>query len=58
MSDDIESMIEGCELNSDQMNDWELEFIDDISRRFYDGYDLTDRQIEKLRQIHSRVTRL
>lgn len=55
---DAEEMIEGCELNSIEMNDWECEFIDDISVKLLDGYDLTERQMDKLRSIYERVTRI
>lgn len=50
--DDIAAMIEDCEKRESKLDDWEREFIDNVSRR----ESLTDSQVESLEKIWNRVT--
>lgn len=58
MDIDVQELIHGCELNADCMNGWEQDFVESIQEQVDDGHELTDRQMNKLIDIHSRVTRL
>ena len=48
-------MIEDCETRSEKMTDWEVKFIDSISRHGQE-FPLSARQIAILEQIWERVT--
>jgi hypothetical protein len=54
--DEIGQMIEDCEKRSGKINDWELEFIDSISRSYAKYSSLTIRQQEMLEKIWNRIT--
>ena len=45
-------MISDCERRSEDLTDWECDFIDSISRRDY----LTPKQAETLNKIWERIT--
>ncbi|SFK63928.1 hypothetical protein SAMN05216302_101139 [Nitrosomonas aestuarii] len=55
---DAQDLIDGCLLNTWNLNGWEHDFIDDIQDQLGNGEELTERQMNKLMDIHSRVTRL
>jgi len=37
----------------DLLTDWEARFVHDIERKYKQGYDLTEAQLEKLEQIYA-----
>jgi len=41
----------------DKLNDWETNFIEDISIRLNAGWPLTEAQAEKLEQIYANKTK-
>ena len=53
---EIESMIEDCENRSEKLSEWELTFIDDISRQFDKSGSLSEKQLDKLETIWEKVT--
>lgn len=53
---EIESMIEDCENRSEKLSEWELGFIDDISRQFDRTGSLSEKQNNKLETIWGKVT--
>lgn len=48
-------VFQAIEENQDLLNDWETTFIDNVQRWWYNGYKLTDNQLEKLEQIYQKV---
>jgi hypothetical protein len=50
----IARMIESIEYRSDDLGDWEQNFMESIAEQFKDKNDLTDRQCEILERIHDR----
>ena len=52
MTEEQQQMITDCENRSSQLNDWELNFIDSISRQD----SLTDKQVAVLDRVWERVT--
>lgn len=56
MSEDVLQLIEDCENRSHKLNDWELGFIDSISKVLERGGSLTERQLETLEQIWEKIT--
>ncbi len=53
---EIVTMIEDCEQRSSKLTNWELEFIDSISKQVGDGNGLSQKQDETLERIWDRVT--
>ena len=51
----IEYMLSNCELNLRFLDDWEQNFIASIRQKLLHGYELTDRQIEKLEECHGKT---
>ena len=49
-------MIEDCENRSEKLTDWELEFIDSVSRYTDKGGFLSPRQEQMLEKIWDKVT--
>ena len=41
---------------SDQLNDWETKFVDDMRIRIYNGWPLTETQEKKLESIYAEKT--
>ncbi len=59
MSYDItetEQLIQDCEARESQLNDWEANFIDSISKSVEKGFGLTRNQSECLSRIWERIT--
>lgn len=56
-TDEYITLIEDCERRSHKLSDWELGFIDSLSRQLAEGRRPTANQIEKLDEIWERVTR-
>lgn len=54
--DEHADMIADCERWSEKLTDWELQFIDSISRQVAQGRALTEKQAEKLDAVWERVT--
>jgi len=54
--EEVESQIEDCEKRSEKLSEWELSFIDSISRQFAKTGALSERQIETLDRIWERIT--
>lgn len=42
---------------SDELNDWESKFVDDMLIRIYSGKQLTENQQNKLEQIYTEKTK-
>ena len=53
---EVESQIEDCEKRSEKLSEWELGFIDSISKQFDKTGSLSQRQCEILDRIWERVT--
>ena len=51
--EDHDTMIEDCQNRSDQLSEWETDFIDNLTRQ---NAPLTSRQAYSLEQIWDRVT--
>ena len=51
-----EQMVEDCEARSEHLSEWELGFIDSLSRYLGSGGFLSDKQAEKLDGIWERIT--
>ncbi|SET40982.1 hypothetical protein SAMN05216326_12546 [Nitrosomonas marina] len=49
---DVEEMIDHCMLHSDDLTDWEADFVDSLQNQLDDGRNLSDRQVDKLNQIY------
>ncbi len=47
--------IERIEKDQKHLNQWELEFVDDVSEQISRGVDLTFKQSKKLREIVRRI---
>ena len=47
--------IERIEKDQEHLNQWELEFVDDVSEQISRGVDLTFKQSKKLREIVRRI---
>lgn len=43
-----------CELQDDELNAWEAEFVDEITKALELGRELTDKQRNKLNQLYQR----
>lgn len=54
--EDIDPMISDCEKRQSKLTDWEVNFIDSISKQRGGGRSLTVKQIASLDQIWKRVT--
>lgn len=54
--EDIDPMISDCEKRQSKLTEWEVNFIDSISKQRGDGKSLTTKQINSLDQIWKRVT--
>lgn len=55
-AEDIIIMIEDCEARESKLSEWEVAFLDSISRQLERGHSLTAKQDETLTQIWERVT--
>ena len=56
MSDDeIQEMLDDCVSQCERLNDWELKYVDSLVYQFDEGHGMTENQIEKLSEIHSRL---
>jgi len=53
-NEEITQMIEDCQKRRFKMNDWERDFISNISKK--SSQNLTERQIERLEIIWEKVT--
>lgn len=49
-------MVTDCMLRESKLTDWELTFIDSLSRQMEEGRMLSENQSEKLENIWERVT--
>ena len=50
-----EEMVKVCQENAELLNSWELQFIDDINFKLNKGWDLSNKQEDKLEQIYGKV---
>ena len=53
---EVYEQIQDCENRSEKLSDWELGFIDSISRQLAKTGSLSQKQIETLDRIWERVT--
>ena len=56
-AEENEDMITDCENRSEQLSDWECNFIDSIRRQFDNTNSLSDRQEEMLEKVWDKVTK-
>ena len=49
-------MINDCAARAKDMSDWECQFMDDIGDRADRGIPLSEKQLDKLNDIWSRIT--
>lgn len=49
-------LIDYCMEHSDELTNWEADFVDSIQNQLYDDMDLSDRQFERLNEIYERLT--
>lgn len=49
-------MLEDCERRESKLNDWERNFIDNLSQQLAGGRRLSEKQLELLDEIWERVT--
>lgn len=54
--DDIETLLDDIEEHEDALSNWEREFLDDVQAHLGEGRDLTERQVEKIKEIHAKVS--
>ena len=54
--DELLQMVNDCEQRCSQLNDWEVNFIDSISRALGNDWPLSKCQRGRLEQIWERVT--
>lgn len=54
--DEVLEQIGDCENRSDKLSDWELNFIDSISRQLSTTGSLSQKQLDTLDRIWERVT--
>ena len=52
----LDKLRELCEIE-EGMNDWEVNFVDDVARRVEAGYELTPKQIVKIQEMHDQYCR-
>lgn len=55
-NDEIDRLIEDCELRSDSLTSWEADFIDNMSYRMARDQGLTENMLATLEKIWERVT--
>jgi hypothetical protein len=56
MNDEIETLINDCEKRYKKLNDWEKEFIGNISKQFYKKKTLNQSQLDCLNKIWEKAT--
>lgn len=54
--DNLEEVLDSIEENEDKLSNWEREFIDDVQGWLADGRTLTERQLEIIKEIHTKVS--
>jgi hypothetical protein len=54
--DELDQMLQDCEVREEKLSEWERTFIDSLTHRRAKGNSLTEPQAEKLEQIWERVT--
>lgn len=54
--DEAQQQIEDCEARESQLSEWEMSFLDSISRHMANGGRLSPKQSERLDAIWERVT--
>ena len=55
-SDEYLTMLEDCEKRSEQLTDWELNFVDSLQRQSADGRRPSPKQIDTLDNLWERAT--
>jgi hypothetical protein len=56
-ADEYMSMIEDCEDRSDNLSDWEADFVSSLRDQLETNGSLSPRQVEKLEQVWEKVTK-
>lgn len=56
MTTEHQTLIDDCEARESRLADWEVNFIDSLSRQMEAGRSLTAAQVEKLEEIWERAT--
>lgn len=51
----IFTYLDVCSSETEKMNEWEQQFIEDISEKFTEYGDLTPKQLETLKKIYDKV---
>jgi hypothetical protein len=51
-NDEAQALLDDIDTNGTGLTDWEADFVDDMLKKTDDGYGPTNREAEKLCQIH------
>ena len=56
MNDPVRDLLAECDDAERDASSWEVDFLDSIRRMHLDGHDLSRKQLEKLEEVHERLT--